>query len=126
MNASTQIDSSSSAVDAHSYLILHLERMTLLAESQKHAAASKRTPRISAGRNLWRMALIAVALLAAGAFMARAQSTFGSIRGTVQDNTGAVIPGATVTVHSLDQSLTRQVTSNDAGEFLVQIGRAHV
>jgi hypothetical protein len=119
MHANIQIDSSSSAVDAHSYLILQLERMTLLAESQKHAA-TKRTPRISAGQNLWRIALIAIALLAAGAFLARAQSTFGSIRGTVQDNTGALIPGATVTVHSLDQNLTRQVTSNDAGEFLVE------
>src|SRR6201996_133950 len=51
---------------------------------------------------------------------ASAQSTFGSIRGTVQDISGAVLPGATVTVHSLDQSFDRTVTANDAGEFLVE------
>ena len=51
---------------------------------------------------------------------ASAQSTFGSIRGTVQDISGAVLPGATVTVHSLDQSFDRTVTTNDAGEFLVE------
>src|SRR5580658_10376171 len=51
---------------------------------------------------------------------AQAQSTFGSIRGTVQDATGGVIPNAAVTVHSLDQNFNRQATTNDAGEFLVE------
>jgi hypothetical protein len=49
-----------------------------------------------------------------------AQSTFGSIRGTVQDASGAVIPGATVTVHSLDQNFDRQAVTSDAGEFVVE------
>jgi hypothetical protein len=47
-----------------------------------------------------------------------AQSTFGSIRGTVQDATGAVIPGAAVTVHSLDDHFEREVTTNDSGDFV--------
>ncbi|AXC11236.1 Oar protein [Acidisarcina polymorpha] len=51
---------------------------------------------------------------------AYAQSTFGSIRGTVQDNSGAVLPGSTITVHSLDQSSDRDMLSNDAGEFLFE------
>ena len=51
---------------------------------------------------------------------AQAQSTFGSIRGTVQDVSGAVISGALVTVHSLDENFDRQVTSNDSGGFLVE------
>jgi hypothetical protein len=51
---------------------------------------------------------------------AQAQSTFGSIRGTVQDASGAVIPGSLVTVHSLDENLDRQVTTNDSGEFVVE------
>ncbi len=43
----------------------------------------------------------------------------GSILGTVQDASSAVIPGATITVKSLDQDLTRTATTNDSGEFLV-------
>jgi hypothetical protein len=50
----------------------------------------------------------------------QAQSTFGSIRGTVQDTSGAVIPGAVVTVRSLDENFERQVTTNDAGDFVVE------
>jgi hypothetical protein len=46
-----------------------------------------------------------------------AQSTFGSIRGTVQDASNATIPGAKVTLHSLDQSADREVTTTDSGEF---------
>ena len=51
---------------------------------------------------------------------AQAQSTFGSIRGTVQDASSAVIPGALVTVHSLDENFERQVTTNDAGDFVIE------
>src|ERR1700722_5521882 len=35
---------------------------------------------------------------------AYAQSTFGSIRGTVQDSSGAALPGVSVTAHSLDDN----------------------
>jgi len=51
---------------------------------------------------------------------AQAQSTFGSIRGTVQVASGAVIPGALVTIHSLDENFDRQVTTNDSGDFVVE------
>jgi hypothetical protein len=65
-------------------------------------------------------ALLAAAAVCAFSATSIAQSTFGSIRGTVQDISGAVLPGATVTVHSLDQSFDRSVTSSDAGEFLLE------
>jgi len=55
-----------------------------------------------------------------GAVPSYAQSTFGSIRGTVQDESGAVIPGAVITVHSLDENFDRQVTTSDAGEFAIE------
>jgi hypothetical protein len=51
---------------------------------------------------------------------ASAQSTFGSIRGTVEDASGAVIPGTAVTIHSLDESFDRKVTTDDSGEFVVE------
>ncbi|HEX4019689.1 MAG TPA: TonB-dependent receptor [Acidobacteriaceae bacterium] len=63
--------------------------------------------------------LLMFALLLCGV-QAYAQSTFGSIRGTVQDESGAVVPGAIVTVHSLDENFDRQVTTDNAGEFVVE------
>jgi hypothetical protein len=55
-----------------------------------------------------------------GTYSARAQSTFGSIRGTVQDESGAVLPGTVVTVHSLDENFERQITTDDAGNFVAE------
>jgi hypothetical protein len=64
--------------------------------------------------------LLALTCLFLCAFPAQAQSTFGSIRGTVQDSSQAVIPGATVTLHSLDENFERQVMTNDSGEFAAE------
>lgn len=102
------------AIDAHTFLMLRLERMLLLAE-QKTRSARDSHP-FAIGRR-WRMALIAIVLMAASAVIARAQSTFGSIRGTVEDNSGAVIPGATIVISSLDENLERSTTSGSAGEY---------
>lgn len=77
-------------------------------------AASRRLNRIRVT-----LAVLAI-LLVAIAPSARAQSTFGSIRGTVADASSAVIPGATVTAQSLDVSGTRQTTSGSDGEFLFE------
>jgi len=49
-----------------------------------------------------------------------AQSTFGSVRGTVQDATGASIPGALVTVHSIDENVDRTAKTDGSGEFVVE------
>ncbi|HWQ36752.1 MAG TPA: carboxypeptidase-like regulatory domain-containing protein, partial [Blastocatellia bacterium] len=48
-----------------------------------------------------------------------AQSTFGTITGTVTDPTGALLPGATVVVTSKTTQLPRTVTTNAEGIFLV-------
>src|SRR5215471_8869207 len=48
-----------------------------------------------------------------------AQNTSGSITGVVQDSTGAVIPGATVTLVNQDQGQTARTTvTNEAGIYL--------
>src|SRR5499427_6128712 len=48
-----------------------------------------------------------------------AQNTSGSITGVVQDSTGAVIPGATVTLINQDQGQTARTTiTNEAGIYL--------
>ncbi len=46
-----------------------------------------------------------------------AQSTFGSIKGTVQDSTGASIPGTHLTLHSLDENTNRPLDVDASGSF---------
>ena len=50
----------------------------------------------------------------------RAQSTQGSIVGSVKDTVGAVIPGATVTLTNTEEGATRTTTSNGVGDFRFQ------
>jgi hypothetical protein len=59
--------------------------------------------------------LLAVGLLA-GTSAAHAQNT-GSVFGTVQDKTGAVVPKATVVIADTEHGVTRTVTSNGSGQF---------
>lgn len=48
-----------------------------------------------------------------------AQSPWGSLRGAVQDATGARIAGAKIVVQAADSSLQREAISEDRGEFRV-------
>ncbi|HTV08449.1 MAG TPA: TonB-dependent receptor [Candidatus Aquilonibacter sp.] len=59
------------------------------------------------------------AVVCAGAVIgAYAQNTnSGDIRGTVTDSSGAVIPGATVTVLDIDKAVTKTFTSDGAGLY---------
>ena len=43
-----------------------------------------------------------------------AQGTMGTISGTVSDPTGAVIPGATVTVRNVETGISRTVSTDAA------------
>lgn len=46
-----------------------------------------------------------------------AQAVYGSISGTVTDNTGAVIPDATVTIRSVERNTSDTVSTNNSGFF---------
>ena len=61
--------------------------------------------------------LLAVGMLAGGS-AAMAQNT-GTILGTVQDKTGAVVPGASVTVADTSTGVNRSVKSNGSGEYVI-------
>src|SRR6202011_657185 len=46
-----------------------------------------------------------------------AQGNFGRILGTITDQTGAVLPGATVSVIDTQRGLARTLTTDQAGEY---------
>ncbi|MGB8098396.1 MAG: carboxypeptidase-like regulatory domain-containing protein, partial [Terracidiphilus sp.] len=53
------------------------------------------------------------------AMQAHAQAVYGSIYGTVTDQSGAVIPGATITVTDESKGTVVTATSNGAGDYAV-------
>jgi hypothetical protein len=61
-------------------------------------------------------ALVAAAVLSAAPAMAQ---TFGLVEGRVRDATGAVLPGATVTVSNEKTGLVKTATTNEQGLFRV-------
>ncbi|PYR62747.1 MAG: hypothetical protein DMF91_05655 [Acidobacteria bacterium] len=66
---------------------------------------------------LWRVLLIMVLVPVLAASSAFGQAVTGTILGTVTDTTGAVIPGATVTLTHTATGRTRTVTTDAAGEY---------
>ena len=67
-----------------------------------------------------------LALFTAGALRLPAQSTYGTILGSVKDSTGAVIPNALVKIVNTDENTAREVTSNNNGEYqLLNVLPAH-
>lgn len=63
-------------------------------------------------------AVLAVALLPAGAGLVFAQAVNGSIVGNVADGTGAALPGATLSVTETRTGVTRSATSNASGHYV--------
>ena len=58
---------------------------------------------------------LAFLLLAPSAF---AQAVYGSIGGVVKDASGGIVPGATVTVTSLERKTVDTVVSNESGFYV--------
>lgn len=63
-------------------------------------------------------ACIALAM-ALGGSTAHAQISTGTVNGAVTDDTGAVLPGVTVTAKNLGTGLIRTVASNEAGRYQI-------
>jgi hypothetical protein len=79
------------------------------------------SPQSSRGIASAAVPVFAAALILFGSFgvTARAQAVYGSLLGTVTDNTGAVVPGATVTVTDISKNTSVQVQTNPSGEYRV-------
>jgi len=71
-----------------------------------------------AGSNVCKRVLVSLlACVLSSGISAFAQSTFGSIVGTVKDQSGSVVPGATVTLVNQGTSATRTATSSASGNY---------
>src|SRR5881296_892251 len=64
---------------------------------------------------------ISLLTFAIAATTAGAQVTTADIVGKVTDTTGAVVPGAQVTVTNLGTNITRPVVSNETGDYVVNL-----
>src|ERR1700734_2779173 len=88
--------------------------------SPKEGAALLLEKRITM-RMLFRiLSVVACCLVVGAASLAHGQSTFGSIRGTVQDATGAGIPGTQIVLHSTEENTDRTVSSSESGDFILE------
>src|SRR5271167_2785571 len=70
-------------------------------------------------RTLPRHLLLSLFLAAVSASILSAQTFRGTLLGTVSDATGAVIPGASITVKNMDTGIERTTQSNGDGAFTV-------
>src|SRR6202789_910266 len=108
---------------SHSLMCLYVEAVLLreqqtevLSEKSKVHSFSSR-PRVVQKCYLTSALAILVALLCISSPCLEAQSTFGSIRGIVQDSTGASIPDAQITLHSVDENTDRKVNADATGSY---------
>src|SRR5688572_29345573 len=62
---------------------------------------------------------LALVLMVSSGIVTSAQSTTATISGTIQDEYGGVLRGATVVVRSLDSGALRSTTSDTRGAFQV-------
>ena len=62
------------------------------------------------------LAALAIALLIPG--LVAAQTESGKVTGTVTDQSGAVLPGVTVTVKSVERASMRSTVTNAQGEYV--------
>src|SRR5579863_1693447 len=64
--------------------------------------------------------ILALVVCAGGMGIARAQNPRGTLRGVVQDASGAVIPKAAITLRAKESSIERTAVSGARGEFRVE------
>src|SRR5689334_4570916 len=65
-------------------------------------------------------ALVALLLAIPLASVARAQVTGAAIVGTITDESGAALPGATVTARNVDTGFNRAVPTNESGAYRLE------
>jgi hypothetical protein len=107
-----------------SHLASHISETVLSLEHQS-AASFQKSRQLSLShrsqtfpsRYLSGALAVLFALFCVNGSYVEAQSTFGSIRGTVQDSSGAAIPDTQIMLHSIDENTDRTVTSDATGSY---------
>ena len=77
----------------------------------------------------WTRLLLPLALLVWSSGAVWAQSNTARLVGTVKDSSGAVLPGVSIQASSLETGLSRTVTTNDLGDYVITnlpVGRYEV
>ena len=71
---------------------------------------------------MFHLSCLAIGLMVMGytARTASAQVLYGSIVGTLTDETGAVVPNAVVSVKNASTGLSRQATTDGTGHYSIQ------
>src|SRR6266446_5641994 len=64
------------------------------------------------------MVLVLCTAMTASISLSFAQATTGTITGTITDQTGAVIPGATITVRNIETNITRTSNTAEQGRYI--------
>ncbi|HZB45402.1 MAG TPA: TonB-dependent receptor [Pyrinomonadaceae bacterium] len=64
------------------------------------------------------LALVFIFALAPAAALAQSQITTGTVQGTIEDETGAVVPGVAVEARNVETGLARSQTTGDDGRFV--------
>src|SRR5882757_10709189 len=71
-------------------------------------------------RSIFLNSIICLLLLGVAHGTIWAQSTFGSVRGVAQDESGGVLPGAKVTLHNVGENTDRVGTTGPDGGFVLE------
>jgi outer membrane receptor protein involved in Fe transport len=72
-------------------------------------------------RSLPALVLVSVALILSQPCRTFGQNPTGTLRGTVEDSSGARIPSAKIEVRALDLALLREAVADDRGEFRIDL-----
>jgi hypothetical protein len=114
-----------SAENFHSLALVHLRAQATRQWLLNVENAGECRPRISqANVATRRFRVMGIALAILGMLLCSglcfAQSTFGSVRGVVEDSSGATIPSAQVILHSVDENTDRTATADATGNYLFE------
>jgi hypothetical protein len=92
-----------------------------MAETRSAPQKNRRNPVkcVTLGKRMSFVSLCLISLCLLFVPPGAAQTTFGTITGTVTDQSGAVVPGATVIVINEDTGIERKVTTNATGVYVV-------
>jgi len=61
---------------------------------------------------------LAVLIVAGSTASARAQAVYGSVAGSITDSSGGIVPGATVTITSVERQTSDTVVTNESGRYV--------